>query len=152
MSFREFKVRKDPKCPICSENPTVTGLIDYEQFCGIPQAKEAADAELPVPEISATELKARIDRGDALVLVDVREPFEWEIARIPGSKLIPLGELASRMSELDSADEMVFICKLGPRSELAVRELQKAGFSKAFNLVGGIRDWAEQVDPSLPKY
>lgn len=152
MSFREFKVRKDPKCPICSENPTVTGLIDYEQFCGIPQAKEAADAELPVPEISATELKARMDRGDALVLVDVREPFEWEIARIPGSKLIPLGELASRMSELDSADEMVFICKLGPRSELAVRELQKAGFSKAFNLVGGIRDWAEHVDPSLPKY
>ena len=98
------------------------------------------------------ELKARLDRGDKLVLVDVREKFEWEINRIPGSKLIPLGELASRMSELDSTDEMVFICKLGPRSATAVRELQKAGFKKTFNLEGGLRDWWENVDPSMPRY
>jgi adenylyltransferase/sulfurtransferase len=152
MKFREFKIRKDPKCPVCSEAPTITSLIDYDQFCGIPQAKAAEEAEPPVPEISATELKARLDRGDKLVLVDVREPFEWEIARIPGSKQIPIGELASRMSELDSADEMVFICKLGPRSETAVRELQKAGFSKTFNLTGGLREWAETVDSAMPKY
>jgi len=152
MKFREFKIRKDPACPVCSPNPTITELIDYEQFCGIPQAQAEADAELPIPEISATELKARLDRGDNLVLVDVRETFEWEIARIPGSKLIPLGELASRMSELDSTDEMVFICKLGPRSGTAVRELQKAGFKKTFNLVGGIRAWSDTVDPSVAKY
>ncbi len=152
MKFREFKIRKDPKCPVCSENPTITELIDYEQFCGIPQAKDAHDAEPPVPEIQVTELKARMDRGDRLVLVDVREPFEWDIARIAGSKLIPLGDISSRMSELDSADELVFICKLGPRSETAVRELQKAGFTKALNLVGGILEWAKKVDTSMPRY
>ena len=152
MKFREFKVRRDPKCPVCSETPTITGLIDYDQFCGIPQAKAAEEAEPPVPEISAVELKARLDRRDRLVLVDVRESFEWDIARIPGSKLIPVGELASRMSELDSTDEMVFLCKLGPRSATAVRELQKAGFTKTFNLAGGLRSWWETVDPSMPKY
>ena len=152
MKFREFKVRKDPKCPVCSESPTITTLIDYEQFCGIPQAKEAEEAEAPVPAISARELKARIDRGDRLVLLDVRETFEWDIARIPGSKLLPLGELASRMSELDSADEMVLICKIGPRSVTAIRELQKAGFSKLLNLEGGIRAWSDDVEPSMPKY
>ncbi|MEI6033343.1 MAG: molybdopterin-synthase adenylyltransferase MoeB [Verrucomicrobiae bacterium] len=152
MKFREFKIRQDPKCPVCSVTPTITGLIDYDQFCGIPQAKAAEEAAPPVPQISATELKVRLDRGDNLVLVDVRERFEWDIARIEGSKLIPLAELASRMSELDSTDEIVFICKLGPRSETAVRELQKAGFSKTFNLAGGIRDWSDHVDPSMPKY
>lgn len=152
MKFREFQPRRDPKCPVCSENPTITGVIDYEQFCGIPQAGAAEGAEPPIPEISATELKARLDRGDRLVLVDVREPFEWEINRIPGSRLIPLGELASRMSELDHEEEMVFICKIGLRSATAVRELQKVGFKKTFNLAGGIRDWWDQVDPTLPKY
>ena len=105
-----------------------------------------------MPVISALELKTRLDSGDKIVLLDVRETFEWDIARIPGSKLIPLGELASRMSELDSADEMVLICKIGPRSATAIRELQKAGFSKLFNLEGGIRAWSEDVDPSVPKY
>ena len=152
MKFREFKVRKDPKCPVCSENPTITELIDYQQFCGIPQAKEAEEAEAPVPTISAVDLKARLDRGDRLVLLDVRETFEWDITRIPGSKLLPLGELASRMSELDSADEMVVICKIGPRSATAIRELQKAGFSKLLNLEGGLHAWSDNVDPSAPKY
>jgi adenylyltransferase/sulfurtransferase len=149
MKFREFKIRRDPKCPICSANPSITDLVDYGPFCGGPQAHEARPT---APEISATELRARMDRGERIVLVDVREPFEWDIARIPGSKGIPLGELAARMSELDSADEMVILCKVGIRSAAAVRMLHEAGFSKAVNLAGGIRAWAEEVDPSMPGY
>lgn len=152
MKFREFKVRKDPKCPVCSENPTITELIDYEQFCGIPQAQAAEEAEPPVPEISVEELKARLDRGDKFVLLDVREQFEWDVARIPGAKLIPLGDLASRMSELDSADEIVIHCKSGVRSAKALRDLQKAGFSKLANVTGGILAWSDRIDPSVPKY
>jgi molybdopterin/thiamine biosynthesis adenylyltransferase/rhodanese-related sulfurtransferase len=152
MKFREFKIRKDPACPICGENPTVTELIDYDQFCGIPQAQAAEDAEPPVPEISVEELKTRQDRGDKFVLIDVREPFEYDIARIPGAKLIPLGELPSRMSELDSADEIVIHCKMGGRSAKALRQLQKAGFAKLLNVEGGIQAWAERIDPSVPKY
>jgi sulfur-carrier protein adenylyltransferase/sulfurtransferase len=152
MAFREFKIRKDPKCPICSENPTVTELIDYDQFCGIPQAQAEEDAEPPVPEITVEELKAKQDRGDKFVLLDVREPFEYDIAKIPGSKLIPLGELPSRMSELDSEDEIVIHCKIGLRSAKALRQLQKAGFAKLYNVDGGILAWADRVDPSVPKY
>ena len=152
MKFREFKIRKDPKCPVCSENPTITELIDYDQFCGIPQAKAEEDAEVPVPEISVEDLKARLDRKDRFVLLDVREPFEYDIAKIPGSKLIPLGDLHSRMSELDSADEIVIHCKSGVRSAKALRQLQKAGFGKLANVEGGILAWADRVDPSVPKY
>jgi len=152
MQFREFKVRKDPKCPICGENPTIKELIDYEQFCGIPQAQEAEEAEPPVPTISVEDLKSRIDGGERFVLLDVREPFEYDIARIPGSTLIPLGELASRMSELDSADEIVIHCKMGGRSATALRQLQEAGFGKLWNVEGGIEAWAEKVDPSTPRY
>lgn len=152
MKFREFKVRKDPKCPVCSENPTITGLIDYEAFCGIPQAKAQEEAEPPVPEITAEDLKARMDRGDRFVLLDVRETFEWDIARLPGARLIPLSELHARMSELDSADEIVLYCKVGPRSAQAVRQLQKAGFGKLWNLKEGMVTWSERIDPSVPKY
>lgn len=152
MAFREFKVRKDPKCPICSPNPTVTELIDYDQFCGIPQAQAEEEAEPPVPEISVEDLKAKQDRGDKFVLLDVREPFEYDIARIPGAKLIPLGELPSRMSELDSEDEIVIHCKMGPRSAKALRQLQKAGFGKLYNVDGGILAWADRVDSSVAKY
>lgn len=152
MKFREFKLRKDPKCPVCSANPTITELIDYEQFCGIPQAQAEEEAEPPVPEISVEDLKARIDRKDAFVLLDVREPYEYDIARIPGAKLIPLGELPSRMSELDSADEIVIHCKMGARSAKAVRQLQKAGFAKLLNVEGGILAWADRVDTSVAKY
>ncbi len=152
MKFREFKLRKDPKCPVCSENPTITDLIDYDQFCGIPQAKAAEDAEPHVPSVTVQELKAKQDRGDKFVLLDVREPFEYDICRIPGSKLIPLGNLPSRMSELDSADEILLQCKSGARSARALRLLQEAGFSKLANVEGGILAWAEQIDPSVPKY
>jgi sulfur-carrier protein adenylyltransferase/sulfurtransferase len=152
MKFREFKVRKDPSCPVCSENPTITELIDYEEFCGIPQAKEAEDAEPPVPEISVEDLKAKLEQGEKFVLLDVRELYEYDIANIPGAKLIPLGELPSRMSELDSADEIVIHCKSGYRSATALRQLQEAGFAKLWNVEGGILAWADRVDPSVAKY
>ena len=152
MKFREFKLRKDPKCPVCSEHPTITELVDYEQFCGIPQAKAAEDEEVPVPLIGARELKAKLDRGDRFHLIDVREPFEWEICHIPGARLIPIGQLAARMSELDSTDEIVLQCKTGARSSTALRLLQDAGFSKLANLEGGIHAWADEIDPTMPKY
>ena len=152
MKFREFKLRKDPKCPVCSENPTITELIDYETFCGIPQAAAAEAAELPVPEISVEQLKAKQDAGEKFVLLDVREQYEYDIARIPGSKLIPLGELHSRLSELDTADEIVIHCKSGYRSSNALRELQAAGFGKLWNVEGGILAWADRIDPSVAKY
>ena len=152
LRFREFKIRKDPKCPICGDHPTIHELIDYDQFCGIPQADADAAKEMDVPTISATELRAKIDRKEKFVLVDVREPFEYEICNIPGSKLIPLGELPARLSELDSADDIVLHCKVGGRSAKALKVLQEAGFRKLNNLRGGITAWADEVDPSVPKY
>jgi len=152
LKFREFKLRRDPKCPICGENPTIKELIDYDQFCGIPQAAAEEAAEEPIPVISVQELKRKIDAKDKFELVDVREKFEYDICRIPGSKLIPLGELASRMSELDSADDIVLQCKTGGRSGKALKLLREAGFSKLTNLEGGIEAWADQIDSSMPKY
>lgn len=152
MKFREFKIRQDPKCPVCGPSPTITELIDYDTFCGIPQAQAEEAAELPVPEVSVEELKTRLDRGDDFVLLDVREPFEYDIAQIPKAKLIPLGELPSRMSELDTADEILIHCKSGVRSAKALRLLQKAGFGKLANVEGGILAWADRVDPNVPKY
>ncbi|HEU4678940.1 MAG TPA: rhodanese-like domain-containing protein, partial [Terrimicrobiaceae bacterium] len=152
MKFREFRVRRDPSCPVCGEHPSITELIDYEQFCGIPQAQAAEEAEPPVPEISVEELKAKKDRGERFVLLDVREQYEYDIAKIPGSQLIPLGELPSRMSELDTADEIVIHCKSGVRSAKALRQLQKAGFAKLFNVEGGILAWSDRVDTNVPKY
>ncbi|MEO6052488.1 MAG: ThiF family adenylyltransferase, partial [Chthoniobacterales bacterium] len=152
MKFREFKVRKDPKCPICGTNPTIKELIDYDQFCGIPQAQAAEDAEAPVPSISVEQLKELIDSKKPMVLLDVRETYEYDIARIPGAKLIPLGELPSRMSELDSADDIYLQCKSGIRSAKALRQLEKAGFSKLWNVDGGITAWSERIDTSVPKY
>ena len=152
MRFREFKVRSDPNCPICGKNPTIHELIDYEQFCGLPQADAEAKQEMAVPAISVVDLKAKLDRKDPFVLVDVREPYEYEICHIPGARLIPLGELPSRLSELDSADEIVLQCKGGTRSARALHVLSEAGFRKLYNLEGGIMEWAERVDPSMPKY
>ena len=152
LKFREFKLRRDPKCPVCGENPSITELVDYEQFCGIPQAQAAEAAESLVPSISATELKAKLDRGDRFVLVDVREPFEYDICRISAARLIPLGQLPSRMSELDSADEIVLQCKSGVRSARALKLLQEAGFGKLLNLEGGILAWSDSVDSSVAKY
>jgi sulfur-carrier protein adenylyltransferase/sulfurtransferase len=152
LRFREFKVRKDPNCPICGDHPTIHELIDYDQFCGIPQADAEAEKEMDVPTITPVELRAKLDRNEKFVLVDVREPYEYDICNIPGSKLIPLGELPARLSELDSADDIVLHCKVGGRSAKALKILQEAGFRKLSNLRGGIAAWADEVDPGVPKY
>jgi sulfur-carrier protein adenylyltransferase/sulfurtransferase len=152
LRFREFKIRKDPNCPICGDHPTIHELIDYDQFCGIPQADAEAEKEMDVPTITASELREKLDRKEKFVLVDVREPYEYDICNIPGSKLIPLGELPARLSELDSADDIVLHCKVGGRSAKALKILQEAGFRKLSNLRGGITAWSDEVDPSVPKY
>ena len=150
MKFRELKLRKNPECPICGENPTIRELIDYEEFCGIthqPEVTVGADFE-----ITPVELKAKIDRGDDFVLVDVREPEEFAICRIPGSKLVPLRTVAERLHELSSADEIVVHCRSGVRSGQAVEFMKQAGYRKVKNLVGGILRWSDDVDPTVPKY
>ena len=152
LRFREFKIRKDPNCPICGDHPSIHELIDYDQFCGIPQADAEAAKELDVPTITATELKTKLDHQDKFILVDVREQYEYDICNISGSKLIPLGELPARLSELDSADEIVLHCKVGGRSAKALKILQDAGFRKLSNLQGGILAWSEKIDPSIPRY
>ena len=151
MSFRELKLRKDPNCPVCSDHPTVTALIDYDEFCGVGRGNEEADA-LPDEEISPTELKAKIDRGDKFTLVDVREPYEYAIAKIPSAKLIPLATVKERAHELDSADEIVLHCRSGKRSAEALQILKQSGFKKLRNLTGGILAWSDDVDPVVPKY
>ena len=151
MRFRELKLRRNPECPVCGDHPTITKLIDYQEFCGIPkqQHQEAAPVE---GEIEPTEVKAKIDRGDRFVLIDVREPHEYQICNIPQAKLIPLGDLPKRVNELDSADEIVAHCKSGMRSAKAVDFLKQAGFKKVRNMKGGILAWSDKVDPSVPKY
>jgi sulfur-carrier protein adenylyltransferase/sulfurtransferase len=151
MKFRELKLRKNPDCPICGTNRTITKLIDYEQFCGI-RGEEHTPVQNGIPEITPAEVKKKMDAHEPFVLIDVREPHEYQICRIPGSKLIPLGEVPKRMNELDSADEIVVHCKSGMRSAKAVDLLMKSGFLKIHNLKGGILAWSDQVDPSVPKY
>jgi adenylyltransferase/sulfurtransferase len=149
MRFRELKLRRDPACPVCGDNPTVKTLIDYDQFCGI------APAAGPVPEITVGELKERLDRGDRPFILDVREPNEFQICRIPGSTLIPLGELPKRLAELPSgADrpDIVVHCKMGGRSAKAVRQLIDAGVPRVQNLKGGILEWIDKIDPTQAKY
>jgi len=154
MRFRELKLRKDPDCPVCGEHPTVTQLIDYEQFCGVTPGATAAAPSSTDGEDEATveELKTRLDQHESFLLLDVREPQEFEICRIPGSVLIPLGDLPSRLSELEGRDDMIVHCKSGVRSGKAVRLLREAGYSKARNLKGGILAWINRIDPTLPKY
>jgi adenylyltransferase/sulfurtransferase len=152
MKFRELKLRKDPDCPVCGTHPTVTRLIDYEQFCGItPAAPEPVTANTAT-EIASVELKQRLDRGDALTIVDVREPNEYQINRIAGSVLIPLGDIPKRYNELNPNDEIVVHCKVGGRSAKAADFLRSVGFKRVLNLKGGILDWIDKVDPSQPKY
>lgn len=148
--FREFNLRRDPACPVCGEHPTITDLVDYDQFCGVPAA--AAPADEAVPEVSARELKRRLDAGEDFLLLDVREPAEFAIARIPGAKLLPLGELPARMHELDPDRQIVLHCKSGARSARALRQLREAGFKKLHHVAGGIHAWSEEVDANVPKY
>ena len=145
VKFRELNLRRDPQCPVCGENPTIFSPIDYEQFCGVRDKGEIA-------EMSPHELKRRMDTGDPFELIDVREPFEFEIARIAGAKLIPLGEIAERLDELEREKPIIVHCHSGKRSAQAVQLLQQRGFAKVYNLEGGIDAWSEQIDPNVPKY
>ena len=149
MKFRELKLRKNPDCPACGKHPTVTKLIDYNEFCGI--RGEEAPVEAGVPEIQVEELKRRLDAGEDLFVLDVREPHEYQICNINGH-LIPLGELPRRVHELDSSREIVAHCRSGVRSAKAVNFLRQAGFKKVHNLAGGILAWADRVDHTMPKY
>jgi adenylyltransferase/sulfurtransferase len=150
MKFRELKLRKNPECPICGPNRTIHKLIDYNEFCGVaPHEEVSVGKEF---EITPLELKARMDRGDGFVLVDVREPEEYAICRIPGSRLIPRGTLPERLHELSTAEDIVVHCKSGVRSGMAVEFLKQAGYRKVKNLVGGILRWSDDVDPAVPKY
>ncbi len=152
MRFRELKLRRNADCPLCGDHPTITKLIDYHQFCGVPRQQEAPPAGVKEGEIDPVEVKARIDRGDRFVLIDVREPHEYQICNIPFAKLIPLGDLPKRVNELDSADEIVVHCKSGVRSAKAADFLKQAGFKKVLNMKGGILAWSDEVDPTVPKY
>jgi adenylyltransferase/sulfurtransferase len=154
MKFRELKLRKDPDCPVCGTHPTVTKLIDYEQFCGVrpePQA-QTAGAAVSDWEIDSLELKRRLDAGDKLFILDVREPNEYQINKIQGSTLIPLGELPRRYQELPKDVEIITQCKMGGRSAKAQDFLKSVGFAKVKNLKGGILDWIDKVDKTQPKY
>ena len=151
MRFRELKLRRDTDCPICGDHPTIHALVDYDAFCGIvpPQSQPVTPG---VPEVTVEELKAKFDRGEEVYLLDVREPNEYQICRIGGSKLIPLGELPARSGELDRDRELIVHCKMGGRSARAVALLQDRGFTRVRNLKGGILAWIDRVDPTQPKY
>ena len=149
MTFREFKLRKDPDCPLCGDQPTITELVDYDEFCGIGGGTELLSA---IEEVSPRELKAEIQAGRSHLLLDVREPHEFEICRLADGMLIPLGQLEARLGELDRAADIVVYCRSGARSAQAVKMLEAAGFDRVRNLVGGTLAWADQVDPHMPKY
>jgi adenylyltransferase/sulfurtransferase len=155
MKFRELKLKKDPDCPVCGTHPTVRALIDYEQFCGVaPSAPEVAvtgttDSDT---ETTVTELKRKIDAKEDFFLLDVREPNEFQIGRIPGSTLIPLGEVPQRVDEIPRDKEIIVHCKMGGRSAKAATFLRQQGFTRVKNLKGGILDWSDKIDPSVPKY
>ncbi|HEY7307096.1 MAG TPA: molybdopterin-synthase adenylyltransferase MoeB [Bryobacteraceae bacterium] len=150
MHFRELKLRRDRNCPVCGDHPTVTKLIDYQEFCGIrPAPAQPVQTE---GIIDVQEVKRKLDRGDDFLLIDVREPHEYQIARIPGSKLIPLGELPKHLNELNPEADIVAHCKSGARSQKAVDFLKQSGFKHVRNMTGGILAWSDKVDPSVPKY
>jgi molybdopterin/thiamine biosynthesis adenylyltransferase/rhodanese-related sulfurtransferase/molybdopterin converting factor small subunit len=152
MRFRELKLRRNPECPVCGDHPTITGLIDYQEFCGVPLHEPPETPGIREGEIDPVEVKKMMDRGDRFVLIDVREPHEFQICSIPSAKLIPLGDLPRRVNELDSAVEIVAHCKSGVRSGKACDFLRQAGFRKVKNMKGGILAWSDKVDPSVAKY
>jgi len=152
MSFDFVNLRKNPNCKVCGANPEVTQLIDYEAFCGVPGHDHEEGSVGGGWDIEVRELAARLARGERIHLLDVREPHELQISRLEGAHLIPLGQLAARLHELDSADEMVVFCKSGSRSARALELLVSAGFRKVKNLKGGINAWAREIDPALPIY
>jgi adenylyltransferase/sulfurtransferase len=148
MRFRELKLRRNPDCPVCGEHPTVTDLIDYDQFCGILPEPEGDAAY----EITPREVADWLERPDRPFLLDVREANEWDIGHLPGATRISVNELAGRMNELDTAREIVVYCRSGARSGRAVDMLREAGFRRVKNMVGGILRWSDEIDPSIPRY
>jgi adenylyltransferase/sulfurtransferase len=152
MRFRELKLRKNPECPVCGAHPTVTQLIDYQQFCGIaPATKEEIKVKNGVPQITVNELKRRIDAGEDLFILDVREPFEYQIANI-GGKLIPQGEVPQRLAEIDRDREIIVHCKAGGRSQRIAEFLKQSGYPEVVNVAGGILAWSSEIDATVPKY
>jgi len=149
MNFRQLRLRKNPDCPVCGTHPAITKLIDYQQFCGI--RGEEAPVTTKVPKIQPEELKQRLDAGEDIFILDVREPHEYQICNLNGY-LIPLGDLPKRVNELDSSREIVAHCRSGVRSAKAVEFLRQAGFQKVKNLVGGVLAWSDRIDPEMPKY
>ncbi len=158
MRFRELKLRRNPECPVCGDNPSIHELIDYHQFCGVPNPAEVSPVAeqqagyMSDTEIDAVALKARLDRGDKFQFIDVREPNEYQIASIPGAKLIPLGDVPKRVGELDPNQEVIVHCKMGGRSAKACDFLRQSGFKNVKNMLGGITAWSDKIDPSVPKY
>jgi sulfur-carrier protein adenylyltransferase/sulfurtransferase len=152
MRFRELKLRKNPECPVCGLNPTVTQLIDYQQFCGItPETAEEKKLKNGIPQMTVKELKQRLDAGEDLLVLDVREPYEYQIANI-GGKLIPQNDVPQRLAEIDRDREIVVQCRTGARSQRIAEFLQQSGYPKVANLAGGIHAWSDEIDPSIPKY
>ena len=152
LRFRELKLRKNPECPVCGAHPTVTRLIDYEQFCGIlPETTEEQAVKNGIPQLSVKELKRRMDAGEKLFILDVREPFEYQIANI-GGKLIPQNEVAQHIGEIDRNQEIIVQCKSGGRSQRIAEFLKQSGYPNVANLAGGILAWSDEVDPTVPKY
>jgi sulfur-carrier protein adenylyltransferase/sulfurtransferase len=150
--WRELQLRKNPECPVCGPHPTITELIDYDAFCGVSDMTHDDSDE--VPEMTVTQLKEKIDAGAEITLIDVREPYEWEIANLEehGATLLPLGEFADAARSLNPADEIVIYCKSGGRSAAAVQYLREAGFARVWNLRGGIQAWSSEIDPSVRHY
>jgi adenylyltransferase/sulfurtransferase len=152
MRFRELKLRKSPECPICGPNPTITQLIDYQQFCGIvPETPQEKNVKNGIPQLTVKELKQRIDSGEDAYILDVREPFEFQIANI-GGKLIPQNDVPQRLAEIDRDREVIVQCKSGGRSQKIAEFLKQAGYPRVVNLAGGILAWSDQIDPKVPKY
>jgi len=156
LRFREMRLRRDPACPVCGDHPTIHELIDYERFCGYAPAEAVQENRMSdeVPEITPADLKERLDRGDRLTIIDVREPFEWEIGNLEpyGARLIPLQQVPQRLGEIDPGEEIVLQCRSGARSAQALGFLRRQGYARVLNLKGGILAWSDQVDPSIPKY
>jgi len=152
MRFRELKLRKNPECPVCGANPTVTKLIDYQQFCGImPETPQEKNVKNGIPQITVRELKRRIDAGDDVQLIDVREPYEYQIAQM-GGKLIPQNDVPNRLGEIDRDREVIVHCRSGARSQRIAEFLKQAGYANVSNVAGGILAWSEEIDPKVPKY
>jgi len=157
MSVRTLKLRKNPDCPVCGTHPTVTELIDYDQFCGIAPAQPepvGATEKDGIPQMTVTELKRKRDAGEKFFLLDVREPYEYEISKIKGSTLVPLGDVAAKLGELSSHkdEEVIIHCRSGARSQTAALQLKEAGFKNVSNVAGGINAWATEIDKTLPTY